>query len=165
MKKNYINVFKKALSLFLVCLLLLMPAGELVAGAATMGEDELTRKSEIAAAAYVPGAVYSSVAAKYNNTIIYSDYLREVSSDPVTGFDRHKITGSIKQRDLTSKKETVLSEAPTVQLAVYGSAIYYIGEGYDDLKGIYKLDLNSRQTVKLNTQGYVPHAMLILLSI
>lgn len=157
MKKNYINVFKKALSLFLPCLLLLVPAGELVAGAATMGEDELTRKSEIAAAAYVPGAVYSSVAAKYNNTIIYSDYLREVSSDPVTGLDRHKITGSIKQRDLTSKNETVLSEAPTVQLAVYGSTIYYIVEGYDDEQGIYKLDLNSRQTVKLNTQGYVPH--------
>lgn len=157
MEKISASVMKKAVSLFLTCLLLFVPVGELVAGAATMGEDELTRLSEIAAAAYVPGAVYSSVAAKYNNTIIYSDYLREVSSDPVTGFDRHKITGSIKQRDLTSKKETVLSEAPTVQLAVYGSAIYYIVEGHDDGQGIYKLDLNSRQTVKLNTQGYVPH--------
>ena len=157
MKKISVSAMKKAVSLFLTCLLLFVPTGELVAGAATMGEDELTRLSEIAATAYVPGAVYSSVAAKYNNTIIYSDYLREVSSDPVTGFDRHKITGSIKQRDLTSQKETVLSEAPTVQLAVYGSAIYYIVEGYDDEQGIYKLDLNSRQTVKLNTQGYVPH--------
>lgn len=157
MRKTYTNVFKKATSIFLVCLLLIVPAGELVAGAETMGEDELTRKSEIAAAAYVPDAIYSSVAAKYNNTIIYSDYLREVYSDPVTGFDRHKITGSIKQRDLTSKKEIVLTEAPTVQLAVYGSDLYYIGEGYDDLQGIYKLDLNSRQTVELETQGYLPH--------
>lgn len=157
MKKFSVSAMKKTVSLFLACLLLFVPVGELVAGAETMGEDGLTRLSEIAAAAYVPGAIYSSVAAKYNHTIIYSDYLREVYSDPVTGFDRHKITGSIKQRDLTSQKETVLSDAPTVQLAVYGSAIYYIVEGYDDEHGIYKLDLNSRQTAKLNTQGYVPH--------